>query len=447
MYPQVPIPKGPEVVPVKSTWRRSTPTNVPPSEPTKCPLEECIAKFAGEEILDGENMFTCEMCKEKRKCTKKLSIFKYPRILVIHIMRFRYNEASREKLSTDVKFPLRGLSLSPYLSVDRPNGTISPPPRVAVDVMNDSNNSSVMGLPIGRPSSLKKSQSQSSVFNPIVVPTSPTQSPPIPTPIPTPTSPTVDKNHSVAGGIVDSIVERVEEVFHNLTAKTPTVLTVQDPEQLSTANAVNVVTAANDGPIDNAMMDEDSQPATPTTKLPSSERSPSTKGNTTTSDMAVPFVTTDGSIAGGEVGDHTIPSSSSPSAVVGSTASSSFNADLFPPMYDLIGVSNHCGTLNGGHYVAHVDTNQNKSYHHKSSSFPSQQQRNQQGEEMDTNHGLPPHPMGTSNSNSNRKEDEEEDSQVDSRWVCFNDDHVSLASTSSVVGPSAYVLFYRLRET
>jgi hypothetical protein len=37
---------------------------------------------SGEEILDGENMYTCLKCKEKRKCTKKLSIFKYPRVLV-----------------------------------------------------------------------------------------------------------------------------------------------------------------------------------------------------------------------------------------------------------------------------------------------------------------------------------------------------------------------------
>lgn len=36
----------------------------------------------GEEILDGDNMYTCLKCNEKRKCTKKLSIFKYPRVLV-----------------------------------------------------------------------------------------------------------------------------------------------------------------------------------------------------------------------------------------------------------------------------------------------------------------------------------------------------------------------------
>jgi ubiquitin carboxyl-terminal hydrolase 2/21 len=71
----VPIPKGKDI---RGNWRRSTTV----IEPTTCPLEECIEKFTGEEILDDDNMFTCSKCMEKRKCTKKLSIYKYPRVLV-----------------------------------------------------------------------------------------------------------------------------------------------------------------------------------------------------------------------------------------------------------------------------------------------------------------------------------------------------------------------------
>lgn len=68
------------------------------------------------------------------------------------------------------------------------------------------------------------------------------------------------------------------------------------------------------------------------------------------------------------------------------------------PMYDLVGVSNHHGSLNGGHYIAHVDTNNG----------------------YVVNHGQ--------------------------RWMCFNDSRVSNANASSIAGPTAYVLFYRLRE-
>ncbi len=68
------------------------------------------------------------------------------------------------------------------------------------------------------------------------------------------------------------------------------------------------------------------------------------------------------------------------------------------PIYDLISVSNHHGSLNGGHYIAHVDTN----YGRKTEKVP--------------------------------------------RWMCFNDARVSNANANSIAGPTAYVLFYRLRE-
>ena len=32
------------------------------------------------------------------------------------------------------------------------------------------------------------------------------------------------------------------------------------------------------------------------------------------------------------------------------------------------------------------------------------------------------------------------------RWMCFNDARVSVANASSIAGPTAYVLFYKLRE-
>lgn len=69
-----------------------------------------------------------------------------------------------------------------------------------------------------------------------------------------------------------------------------------------------------------------------------------------------------------------------------------------PPLYDLIGVSNHHGSLNSGHYIAHVDT-----------------------------------------TGGGRAEK--------SRWMCFNDSRVSAAQAGSIAGPTAYVLFYRLQQS
>lgn len=78
--------------------------------------------LAAPEVLDGDNMYTCENCKIKRKCTKKLSLYKFPRLLIVHIKRFRFSAISREKLGTDVSFPVLGLDLAAYGSDDRPVG-------------------------------------------------------------------------------------------------------------------------------------------------------------------------------------------------------------------------------------------------------------------------------------------------------------------------------------
>ena len=122
-----------------------------------------------------------------------------------------------------------------------------------------------------------------------------------------------------------------------------------------------------------------------------------------------------------------------------------FDANLYLPLYDLVGVSNHCGTLNGGHYIAHVDTNAGANSYRKHYSELQQQQQRQQ---RHCNQ-----PLGNSEStdrvqspeNTTSKESCTDD--VASRWMCFNDEHVSSACTTNVIGPSAYVLFYRLRES
>ncbi len=63
-----------------------------------------------------------------------------------------------------------------------------------------------------------------------------------------------------------------------------------------------------------------------------------------------------------------------------------------PVLYDLIGVSNHFGSLNGGHYTANCKN------------------------------------------------------AVDGKWYNFNDSSVSKCSKSQAVSPAAYLLWYRKRD-
>jgi ubiquitin C-terminal hydrolase len=87
--------------------------------PKQCSLEACIAAFTADEILEGDNMYTCEKCEKRQRCVRKLSIYKCPEVLVVHIKRFQYTSIVREKLFTDVQFPLQGLDMAPFLGAGR----------------------------------------------------------------------------------------------------------------------------------------------------------------------------------------------------------------------------------------------------------------------------------------------------------------------------------------
>jgi len=85
-----------------------------PSKSGEVSLLDCFDSFTREEVLDGDEMPTCEQCKARKKCSKRYSLYRLPKILVIHLKRFSPTERFRQKLGTTVTFPLTGLSLSRY---------------------------------------------------------------------------------------------------------------------------------------------------------------------------------------------------------------------------------------------------------------------------------------------------------------------------------------------
>jgi ubiquitin carboxyl-terminal hydrolase 2/21 len=92
-------------------WDLSLPI---PTRVSSTKLSNCFELFNREEILDGDEKPTCSKCQCRRKCTKSLSIQKFPKILVIHLKRFSPNERYRGKLSTSVEYPLKGLDLTGF---------------------------------------------------------------------------------------------------------------------------------------------------------------------------------------------------------------------------------------------------------------------------------------------------------------------------------------------
>eukprot|EP01136_Pigoraptor_vietnamica_P021063 Opistho-1_new@70791 len=78
-------------------------------------LERCLQMFTEPETLSPEEAWYCPSCKTHREATKTMSLWRLPRVLVIHLKRFSFSRYRREKLSTEVEFPLRGLDLSSYI--------------------------------------------------------------------------------------------------------------------------------------------------------------------------------------------------------------------------------------------------------------------------------------------------------------------------------------------
>ena len=75
-------------------------------------ISDCLDKFVESERMIDTG-FKCSGCKKKVDIEKSLSIYRFPRILVVHLKRFYHSAMRREKLNTTVKFP-ETLDVSKY---------------------------------------------------------------------------------------------------------------------------------------------------------------------------------------------------------------------------------------------------------------------------------------------------------------------------------------------
>ncbi|KAF9131092.1 hypothetical protein BGX30_013234 [Mortierella sp. GBA39] len=58
------------------------------------------------------NSWMCPDCQVNRQAFKKLNIWRFPDILVVHLKRSIHTESTREKIDIFVDFPIHGLDLS-----------------------------------------------------------------------------------------------------------------------------------------------------------------------------------------------------------------------------------------------------------------------------------------------------------------------------------------------
>lgn len=75
-------------------------------------LDECLDEFERDEVLSEQDMWYCPRCKEHRRASKKLDLWKTPDILVMHLKRFSSSGFRRDKLETLVEFPTENLDIT-----------------------------------------------------------------------------------------------------------------------------------------------------------------------------------------------------------------------------------------------------------------------------------------------------------------------------------------------
>ena len=76
-------------------------------------LMDCVRQFTKAEKVSGTNSWFCARCKTHRESAKQLEIWRLPPVLLIHLKRFSFQGKWKQKLDTNVNFPLSGLNLAP----------------------------------------------------------------------------------------------------------------------------------------------------------------------------------------------------------------------------------------------------------------------------------------------------------------------------------------------
>jgi ubiquitin carboxyl-terminal hydrolase 6/32 len=85
------------------------------SQPGAVTLEECLDAFAKEERIPEAY---CSKCKDFRVQTKRMSLWRLPPVVIIHLKRFQFTQTMRRKLRDLVVFPIEGLDLSRIMARD-----------------------------------------------------------------------------------------------------------------------------------------------------------------------------------------------------------------------------------------------------------------------------------------------------------------------------------------
>lgn len=70
-------------------------------------LTYCMQRFSVKELLNKGDKFQCEHCNSKQVATKEITVCKYPKLLLLHLKRFKIDPRtfSHQKLAFRIPYP------------------------------------------------------------------------------------------------------------------------------------------------------------------------------------------------------------------------------------------------------------------------------------------------------------------------------------------------------
>ena len=77
-------------------------------------IYDCLDQDKVGSRLEAGNEWYCGQCKNHVLATKKLELYRLPKILCFHFKRFKQKGYSTDKITKTIDFPLEGLDLSRY---------------------------------------------------------------------------------------------------------------------------------------------------------------------------------------------------------------------------------------------------------------------------------------------------------------------------------------------
>eukprot|EP00484_Ammonia_sp_Unknown_P030159 CAMPEP_0197028598 /NCGR_PEP_ID=MMETSP1384-20130603/8245_1 /TAXON_ID=29189 /ORGANISM="Ammonia sp." /LENGTH=1787 /DNA_ID=CAMNT_0042457619 /DNA_START=164 /DNA_END=5527 /DNA_ORIENTATION=+ len=102
-----------------SKWKKEKAAKSQQAGNEQLTLYDCINAYVAQETLGENDLWYCSECKKHEKANKKLDLWSFPEIMIIHLKRFQVLGVGRfgrgEKISTFVECPIRQLDLTPYV--------------------------------------------------------------------------------------------------------------------------------------------------------------------------------------------------------------------------------------------------------------------------------------------------------------------------------------------